>query len=65
MRPAALLVLPALLAACSDGGTAPGPDAFEFRVGLTYPTLPGRPFGLTVAPNGTVLVTQQDNNRLT
>lgn len=66
MRRAALLALalPAALA-CSGGGTDPAPDTFEGRAGRAYINLPGRPFGLAVTPDGAVLVTHQDTDRLT
>lgn len=51
-----------LAVACSS---ATGPGGFRGELVDPFPNLPGRPFGVAVAPNGAVFVTHQDNQRVT
>lgn len=53
----------ALLATACTATT--GPDRFRGALSDPFPNLPGRPFGVAVAPNGAVFVTHQDNQRVT
>lgn len=67
LRPFATLVLLAgpLTAMACNPSTEPAKQQLQGVVEGEYGGLPGRPFGIRVAPNGAIFVTQQDRARVT
>ncbi len=59
-----LLGSPVLLLACQSP-TGPAPQQLQGVLDAPFEAIPGRPFGIRVARNGAIFVTQQDAGRIT
>ncbi len=65
VRGAAVAAIACATAVGCSTPTAPSTPAFTGRLDTPHENLPGRPFAVAVAPNGSIFVTQQDNQRVT